>query len=542
MEPLGYSKHTRNNQISEFCRTLLLVVVSAFLCFLSLPNFVFKDGLGILSFISLAPLFVAVYKIKHLWTSLFMGFVYGALYFLLLCPWLYSFHTLALPLVVTLRAIQYSLIFFVLTLCTRFFKTYNCFFISSVYVVLHYLLECGFLALSYGNIAYSAYKYTHLIQVVDVFGVFGLLFIISYFSSAIAAFVISGYKRKNDLIIAIVIVVAALFYGGVKTSIKRTLPTQKEFSLIAVQHNVNSHSVDRHSYLKTLDTLVDLSNRALHEDPSSSLLVWSETAIIPPVSWFLNYPYVSEYTRVADGVVSFSSNLPIPLLFGNGDAESESDEDKWDLSKANYYNASILIDGGRIIQKYYKQHLVPFSEHFPYKNIFPHFYEFLLSNNLTFWNNGTETVVFDIPLSEDDESVKVFTPICFEDTFGYISRRGVKSGAEMIVNLTNDSWSASDVAQNQHLSAAVFRSVENSVPTVRCTNSGATCYIDNTGRILGKLDYFKATYGIYDVEIKNRILTPYTFWGDIPIIIFSLIIGVVFVYKCVKLLIKKESF
>lgn len=528
-------------EIREFFKTLLLVVLSAILCCLSLPNFIFENGIGILSFISLTPLFIAIYRIKRVYVSLIMGFIYGALYFVLLCPWLYSFHALALPLVVTLRAIQYSLIFLVLTLCTRFFKAYNCFFMSSVYVVLHYILECGFLALSYGNIAYSLYRYTHLIQIADVFGVFGLLFVISYFSSAIASFVISGYKRKKDLIIAIVIVVAVLFYGGVKTSIKRTLDTQKEFSLIAVQHNVNSRSIESQKYLQTLDTLIDLSNEAIYKNPSASLLVWSETAVIPPVSWFLNYPFKSENTRVADRVVSFSSNLPIPLLFGNGDALRRDEENKWDLSKANYYNASILMNRGRMEQKYYKQHLVPFSEHFPYKNIFPHFYEFLLSNNLTFWNNGSETVVFDIPLSEDDESVKVFTPICFEDTFGYIARRGVKNGAEMIINLTNDSWSASDVAQNQHLSTAVFRSVENSVPTVRCTNSGATCYIDNTGHILGKLDYFKAIYGIYNVEIKNRILTPYTFWGDIPIIVFSLIIGVVFVYKCMKLLVKKES-
>ena len=59
--------------------------------------------------------------------------------------------------------------------------------------------------------------------------------------------------------------------------------------------------------------------------------------------------------------------------------------------------------------------------------------------------------------------VKFSTPICFEDVFGYISRRFVREGAEVIVNMTNDSWSGSVAAQMQHLGMAVFRAVGDGV-------------------------------------------------------------------------------
>ena len=541
MEPLRFS--FKNNQfiIYEFLKTLLLVILSAILCFLSLPNFIVKEGVGLLSFISLCPLFIAVYRVKHLFASFFYGLIYAVVYFTLLLSWLYNFHPLALPLVVILRGIQYAFIFFALVLSVRVFKHKSWLFLPSVYVALQYLLECGFLALSYGNLAYSLYKYPILIQCVDLFGPFGLLFVEAAISSALSCIFLSKGGKKHIVTACVIMIVLLLSYGGFRLGQKENEKVKKEFNVIAVQHNVNSHSIDDSSYIPILDSLIDLSNKGLYENPDSSLLIWSETAVVPPVSWYLNHPTKSPYTLSADKVVSFSASIPIPLLFGNGDAVLQNTSESKELSNAKYYNAGVLIDGGRIKQKYYKQHLVPFSEYFPYKNIFPKFYNFLVSHDLTFWDKGEESIVFDIPINKGKETVKAFTPICFEDTFAYISRSGVKNGAEMLINLTNDSWSLSHASQNQHLSMGVFRSVENNVPTVRCTNSGATCYISATGRIKGTLDYFEKGYGIYNVQIKNSGHTLYAVLGDIPIICFTIAVLTLLLIGCLCA-VKKEWF
>ena len=99
-------------------------------------------------------------------------------------------------------------------------------------------------------------------------------------------------------------------------------------------------------------------------------------------------------------------------------------------------------------------------------------------------------------------------------TFGYLSRDFIRSGADLIVNLTNDSWSHSVASEMQHMSMAVFRAVENKRTVVRSTNGGITCTIDPNGRITSILDPFIEGYLVSDVPVYDKQVTLYTKWGD----------------------------
>jgi apolipoprotein N-acyltransferase len=172
------------------------------------------------------------------------------------------------------------------------------------------------------------------------------------------------------------------------------------------------------------------------------------------------------------------------------------------------YNAVLLYHENELKQTYRKTHLVPFTENFPYKKLFPRFYPLLVDHDYHFWKKGTEYTVFEAG------GVKFSTPICFEDVFGYISRRFVNEGAEVIVNMTNDGWSGSTAAQMQHMAMAVFRAVENRRSVVRGTNSGMTCTIDPDGRIIDMMDPFVEGYMISEVPVFTDAETLYTRWGD----------------------------
>jgi apolipoprotein N-acyltransferase len=111
--------------------------------------------------------------------------------------------------------------------------------------------------------------------------------------------------------------------------------------------------------------------------------------------------------------------------------------------------------------------------------------------------------------------VKISTPICFEDVFGYISRRFVAEGAEVIVNLTNDSWSKSEAAEMQHGAMAVFRAIENRRSVIRSTNAGITCTILPSGKITAQLDPFIEAYMIGTVPVYTDKTTGYALWGDL---------------------------
>jgi len=205
-------------------------------------------------------------------------------------------------------------------------------------------------------------------------------------------------------------------------------------------------------------------------------------------------------------------------VLGNDDAVKGRTEDgTWDQLD---YNAVLLFKPGVNVlppdpERYRKMHLVPFTEHFPYRKIFPWVYDLLVKTDTHFWETGTDPVVFS------SGGLEFSTPICFEDTFGDISRRFVNNGAHAIVNLTNDAWAKSVPCQYQHLSMAVFRTVENRVPLVRSTASGQTCIVDPNGKVLGMAQPFTETYLIGEIPVlSGNTKTLYDVWGDLWGILF----------------------
>ena len=217
------------------------------------------------------------------------------------------------------------------------------------------------------------------------------------------------------------------------------------------------------------------------------------------------------YRCTGTPTIDFANALPVPLLTGNNDNRLADPDLPPRLKDGSLnredHNAVILYEDGALKEIYWKQHLVPFTEHFPYEDIMPKFYQFLRSHDFHFWSEGDDPVVF-----ETADGVRFSTPICFEDVFGYLSAEFVREGADVIVNMTNDSWSGAVSAEMQHMAMSVFRAVENKRTMVRGTNSGITCVIDPTGRILAEMEPFTVGYMVTDVPIFTYADTLYTRW------------------------------
>ena len=61
-------------------------------------------------------------------------------------------------------------------------------------------------------------------------------------------------------------------------------------------------------------------------------------------------------------------------------------------------------------------------------------------------------------------------------------------GAEVIVNLSNDSWFGGTRGARLHLVLSALRSVENRRAQIRATNTGITAFIDASGEIRERSD------------------------------------------------------
>jgi apolipoprotein N-acyltransferase len=135
-------------------------------------------------------------------------------------------------------------------------------------------------------------------------------------------------------------------------------------------------------------------------------------------------------------------------------------------------------------------------------------YNWLEERDVYLWEPGEERVVFSHPL------FRFSTPICFEDAFPRDVRLFVRAGAEVIVNISNDYWSLTEVEGKQHGVNSFYRAVENRIPLVRASASGLTGYVDPAGRLLVSAPFFEEWFLVVDVEIREPTLTLYTRFGD----------------------------
>ena len=106
-------------------------------------------------------------------------------------------------------------------------------------------------------------------------------------------------------------------------------------------------------------------------------------------------------------------------------------------------------------------------------------------------------------------------------TVGDLVRRFVVSGANLLVDVTNDGWFLHSSGSRQHVANAVFRCVENRRPMVRAANTGVTCFVNEFGRVTQILqDDTGNTFneGVLTGEInvpQDRYLTFYAQHGEL---------------------------
>ncbi|MEA1912044.1 MAG: apolipoprotein N-acyltransferase, partial [Spirochaetota bacterium] len=303
------------------------------------------------------------------------------------------------------------------------------------------------------------------------------------------------------------LVIINLFFGFMVMTDYSNSP---QWRVALIQHNADSWKGGLRTYERNFKLLRDLSLEAVKENPD--IVIWSETAFVPGVDWHSRYRTDKDRFALVNDLTEFLGAQNVPYLLGNDDGQLDDKDFPPVLSDGSYnrvdYNAVLLYEDGELKDTYRKVHLVPFTENFPYKESLSGIYQILVNNNYHFWERGTEYTVFDAA------GVKFSTPICFEDAFGYLSREFVNKGAEVIVNLTNDSWSGAISSQMQHLGIAVFRAIENRRSLVRSANSGMTGIIDPDGRIISLLEPFTADYLIGDVPVYTERSTIYTALGD----------------------------
>lgn len=513
------------NKFIFFILNLLLAVFGAVFFALSHPNYFNLNGFPIFAYISLIPFFLLLKRTKLKFSFLWGAFS-GSLSYFIFNFWIIFFHPLAIYIIIAKYCIFYSVLFFVLKIIDSYFSRYSFIFQAIAWVAFEYLSTLGFLGYPYGIIGYTQWRFTLLIRAASIFGVWGISFLLVFFSACTSSIIFDFFKEKKfkvayqkyrlPMMIWIGTFFAFILYGAFT---KIDLSEAQSTKIALVQPNRDPWLGNLEVYRNNYEELKNLSEKALKNFPDIDLVVWPETAFIPMIRWHYKYTSTSNpNSLLVRELLHFLDNQKVPFLIGNDDGVldekfSDNNFDNLEEKRLDYNAALLFIPKKNVLppepQTYRKMHLVPFTEHFPYQELFPRLYEFLKENDTHFWEKGKEANLLEF------KNLKIGTPICFEDSFGYISKAFSRRGANIIINLTNDAWANSAVSQYQHLSMAVFRAVENRLPVLRAASSGQTVFIDQNGKIQNMLAPFVKDVLIVDVPVlTDGRQTVYSYLGD----------------------------
>ncbi|MDR3114883.1 MAG: apolipoprotein N-acyltransferase [Treponema sp.] len=496
------------------------VLVGAVLFAGGFPNLIWKEGLPLLAWIAYVPVFWLSYR-GRVAGSCFWGALYGYSAYGLFNYWLSVFHPLAGVIVGIIYLVFFMILFLLLKVAVILFPQRGYLLHVLLWMSFEYLRTQGFLGYPYGITGYSQWRLIPLIQIADICGVWGVSLIVVFPSAWIAAAIVRIEKEKAGgapwrdgikLFWRQERVWGFLWLGALMGTLVYGYTAQVDYAdaplvrIALIQHNTDPWRGGIKEYRKNYEVLKRLSDEALKIDPKPDLVVWSETAFVPRIYWHITYRDDQPSYSLVKELMDYLSTQEVPFVIGNDDARKDPAKNPQADHRVDY-NAVMVFERGTITGVYRKLHLVPFTEHFPYKKQFPLIYEALRNADTHFWEQGDEATVFTV------KGLSFSSPICFEDTFGYLSRDFVRKGAELIVNLSNDAWSNSLPAQMQHLSMAMFRAVENRRAMVRSTASGQTCAIDPNGAVIAMAEPFTETQLTVQVPVIT-LDSWYTRYGD----------------------------
>ena len=269
----------------------------------------------------------------------------------------------------------------------------------------------------------------------------------------------SGFRRWRPIAAVVATILAAWGYGVWRT---RALPIRELGTVGLIQPNEGFRQKwdPRHAD-SVVGKLVAMS-RALEARGRVALLVWPEAAVpgyLQP-SWDSSIAGLARESRT-------------PILTGAIYGENNPD------GSHDYFNAAFYFDSSgswRRYPVYEKHYLVPVVERVP-------FVPARLMQSVPGvgrWSGGfgrgRSLPVYPSTLG------RFGVVICYESAFEGLTREYRRSGADFLVNITNDAWYGRTAGPYQHAAHLVMRAIETRMGIARAANDGISEFVDPLGR------------------------------------------------------------
>lgn len=372
-------------------------------------------------------------------------------------------------------------------------------------------LLSGFLMAALGH---TQHRWLSVIQISDLVGAYGVSFLVMFVAACLArALPYNGEGLKIwPLLPAGLAVFAAVLYGQLRLQ-HELGPAGPRIALI--QGSIDTQfDVDPVEMNRRIDTqYLQLTSEALKSHPDLDLVVWPESmCTIPLITMDEGAWLPAEITArwsVLDSAeasrLEAEQRLPPQLyalaeqtqrqfsqlvhaMVANGEPDNRSpprlligvNGQHYGAGQMKSYNSSVYLgDGGEVLGRYDKMHLVIFGEYIPLGDIFPGLYGFTpLVGGLT---AGNEAVSYDVA------GYRITPNICYETVLPHVIRRQLvmlgDREPDVLVSQTNDGWFWGSAALDMHLTCGVFRAIEFRKPLLIAANTGFSAAINADGLV-----------------------------------------------------------
>jgi len=478
-----------------------LAALSAVLLALSFPKF----GHGLVAWVALTPLLMALAEARSPGHGFRLGYLTGALASLGIVYWtaivVVQYGGLPLPVGVAVMC----LLCLALALFTSLFgwlvarwvraHGYAALLLAPVAWVATEILRAHTLFdFSWCLLGYSQHGNLTMIQLARYGAVYLVSFLVAGVSAALAYVLLERRRGARTAVVLGTVAILAVAWMHGEWRLARPLPEAGRLRVGLVQASIlQEDKWDAQHAWDNVMRHVELTHQAAKS--GARLVVWPESSL---PFLFDREPAVAAMLR------QIVATDHIYLLFGN------DDRDEGEAARRIWVGAKMLDPSGNLALRYHKIRLVPFGEYVPMQSVLTLGGRFSakLVQEVGEFTPGEDYAVGQA----DGHPVAAF--ICYEAIFPDLVREFAARGAQLLVNITNDGWYGRTSAPYQHFAMAKFRAVENERYLVRAANTGISAVVDAHGRALEQTGLFERAVVVRDVPL----LTGSTFYsrhGDV---------------------------
>ncbi len=486
---------------------MVVALLTAALLWLAFPG---GGGVWPLLFVALVPFLLAIIGAATARQAALCGLLTGLFHFLLLLHWIVTVlgrygglpPYLSIPALLLL-AIYMSLYMAAFAMVARLFFVrmplgLALWLVPVLWVALDWCRSFLFTGFPWMDPGYALANVPWLIQSADLWGHYGLTFLLLLINTLVAMLFMLGMQKRGRAVLIVPVVLlcsgVALYSSLRWQQIGKSMQEGEIMRVGVVQGNIaQDQKWSPGLQQETLDNYIGQSWGLIARN-HPALLVWPETAL---PFYPLDHPLLQDVRDLATaGDISLLTGAPW-LEQGTGDGDGEE--------VTRYYNSALLFDSsGQITDRYSKSHLVPFGEYVPLKSFLP----FLAPVVEAVGDFSPGTI--SQPLACQNARIGVL--ICFESIFPEIARKWVGVKANLLVNLTNDAWYGRSSAPHHSLAMTVLRSVETRRSLVRAANTGFSGFVDPLGRSQSLSPLFVPWAEVAEVVLMDEE-TLFVRWG-----------------------------